>query len=290
MNEVLLYSAGIDSAITEYYLREVCGKENLVLVYYDIHSKYSDLEIATLKKRDKNVIFDNTFNFSDIEKSDAFVPNRNLQFAMNATKYGDVVYIGGTASDRVSDNNKEIMDQLSALLTSSLGRLIYVTSPFWDVYKCNLVSWYAPKIGTMDLLQNTFSCYNPLKIAREWNYVEINKDIDTSEFKPRYLTHECMACPACFRKAAALCSAGILVRMEDRSLYDHYWKELSKQIVLNPRWKNTKEYLSLATYSERSSWIGSGGTITIEDITEKAKSGEAVSVEDIQAALSLHDT
>lgn len=160
--------------------------------------------------------------------------------ATHATSFSDKVWIGGSLSDRVGDNKKEVFDSLSDLLTKVNGRLITIKSPFWDSYKCDIayMMTHSFKICSGDsLVKETFSCYKPLNNKRLVRYC-INGEAKS------YLTKECLECPACFRKGVALFATSIKRAFQNYQLVDKYENDFKNQIVNSPRKLATLSYCS----------------------------------------------
>ena len=242
---VLLYSGGIDSFLARYYLKT---KFNIdpYLVYYCVRCRYSREELEfIIGQLGSDIVIDTTFNFGDIEEESSFIPNRNLHFAMHAAaKYNKKVYIGGTASDRVSDNNEEMMDTLTYVVNRSLScEDIHITSPFWNSHKCqlaeNYVSEHDDKINAvLDLAFDTFSCYSP-SIKSHIVNIKLNGAQRGRESK------ECLKCKACFRKGTILNSIGAFRSFKDRLIPKSYQEEFSviPEENRNPREKSTMDYI-----------------------------------------------
>jgi len=230
---VLLFTPGIDSLLALHALKE----ENPLLVYYALSSRYTEREISTLMQMGfEHIQFDTTFNFNTIEKEDAHIEHRNLHLGLHACgHYGNVVYINGTASDRVSDNNPHIMDMLSELACESLGRFVTIKSPFInDVYKCELAQSYVKDGGDPVALANTFSCYKPRKEHVDLTY-------DNNGEKLPITTFECMRCKACFRKGVVLNAIGIYRAFRQPRITDDYEAEFLD--CIDARAKATLDYI-----------------------------------------------
>jgi len=241
MDSVIIYSSGIDSYLLRKYLTITHPTEKFKCVYYDIKCRYSKEEIDMLKiqqeKEKFDLVIDDTFNFGNIERDDAFIPNRNLHLTMHATKYGDKIYIGGTASDRISDNNEKIFQDFSKIISESLDKRIIITSPFWNIYKSQIAEWYATGyIKKTELSGSTFSCYSP-KIKKSWCALEIDKEVINSE------TNECLFCKACFRKNVVLNAIGVFRQFYNKEIIESYFKECSNSIVQNYRQIKTLDYI-----------------------------------------------
>jgi 7-cyano-7-deazaguanine synthase in queuosine biosynthesis len=231
MDSVIIYSSGIDSYLLRKYLSFSHTDEKFKCVYYDIKCIYSRNEIdmigQQIVKEPFEYIIDDTFNFKDIERSDSFIPNRNLHLLMHATKYGDKIYIGGTASDRVSDNNEKILNDLSKIVSESLDKKIVFTSPFWNVYKSQIAEWYVKDDITkkLDLVNLTFSCYTPIN------------------------DKECLSCKACFRKNVVLSSIGIFRAFFNKTIIENYLHEYKSSI--NPNYRQIKSYEYICYLNEK---------------------------------------
>ena len=259
MIPAILYSGGLDSFLVEkYVIRKL--NQTPVKVYYNLRSRYSKFEKSNvLHDKTSHTFIDNTFNFSEIERDDAYIPNRNIHLATHAASvYSDVVYIGGTLSDRVADNNSEVFENLSYILSSTLDRKITVTFPFWDVYKVQAIEWFLKTSDNSDkarheLWTNTFSCFTPVKDLTRFDSIiyplhesddvyEIDFTVDGD--KSQYETYECMNCSACFRKCAALHSCGISIIFKNIEMVNKYKLEFSTDIVNTPRTENTLDYIA----------------------------------------------
>lgn len=247
MKEILLYSAGLDSYFAREYL--IYQGHNIKCIYYDINSKYSKQEVETIKKviyDEPVIIYHNCINLKSVEQDSAFVPNRNFLLVLLAqAQYYDScnkIWIGGTLSDRVDDNNKEVFDELSSFLSKVHKKTIEISSPFWGMYKTDVIKWFDRRRESKtheiseELLNHTFSCYYP-------------KDIKTEEFyyvgnmKWIYKTYECMECPACFRKSVELSSINIFRDFKNDKIIQKYEKEFKNLIIPTPRSSATIDYI-----------------------------------------------
>lgn len=209
--DLILFSSGIDSILAQWVLK----KQDIecMLVYYATRSRCCIAEIKNLENRRVPIIIDVSLTLADIEDKNAYVPNRNLLMALHASgKYKpESIFIGGTKSDRVPDNNEAIMKQVAELATASLGRDVNITSPFWNKYKIEVAKEYvADAEGNADNLVSSFSCYSPIE----------DKDTETWE--------ECMRCSACFRKSVILHGAAHHSRLfKTPHIINKYAKEFS---------------------------------------------------------------
>lgn len=237
---ILLYSSGIDSYIAREYLIKQKHIEHLKCVYFNHGGKYTSYELDKISKLPFKVIIDDTIKLEDIEGKDSFIPNRNILFSVLANaRYGDNIWIGGSLSDRVCDNNKKVFDQLSNFLTMMNNRLIKISSPFWECYKEDMLQWFVKEMeftnGVSKLLHNTFSCFQPIpdRIMTALISGEIIK----------YSTNECLKCSACFRKSAALYGIGVFIKFDNIKIIEKYQREFSRSLVSNRRTENTLDYI-----------------------------------------------
>ena len=257
MKEVLLYSGGLDSYLAREYLLNK-GHNELECVYYDLKHRYSKQEIETLKKLPFNVSVDSMLKLGIMEQPDAYIPNRNLFLTMAAAStYADTIWIGGTMSDRVVDNKKDVFDKFSAFLSEVNQKHIKIDSPFWDCYKTDAMRWFriyrSPSFSNADLkpianelLNNTFSCFTPSKGGKvTCSIQDVNEKEDTYF---RYNTTECMKCAACFRKSVELNSVGICRPFMDDNIIEKYRTEFSYPLVSTPRAVATIKYIQKLDY------------------------------------------
>lgn len=238
-NMVLLYSGGLDSYFAKNFLSK--QKYEFDCIYFNHGGRYCLNEIKRIKNLSFPVIIKEDIKLKDIEKDDAYIPNRNILFTIMANSYGyEKVYIGGTKSDRIADNCKEIFDTLSTFLSMMNTKYFIATSPFWDIYKTDVIRWFLNQqnndlnVVAKELLTNTFSCYSPLVSERKSYYY--------TDKKVYYMTEECMNCSACFRKNVELFSIDIFVPFYNLSIINKYKNEIKSLIQLNTRMEATLRY------------------------------------------------
>lgn len=231
-NVALLFSGGLDSYIS-YKVLSIQGY-NIIPIFFDLSSRYSYLERIYVSQF-SNCIIDNRFDFSKYEKPNAHIDNRNLYLMIAASDYSDLISLGGTASDRISDNDEEIFRMQQDVLIRTLGRDITIFSPLRGDYKGSWVEWFANKFNRYELLLNTFSCYYPTK----------SQNIFILDWKKKtrfeFSTNECLTCKACFRKCVALYSAGFFIPFFNFNLQNEYLKEFENDN--SSRGKNIKAYV-----------------------------------------------
>lgn len=191
---ILLFSGGVDSYIAYHFY----GKPRTL--YFDLHTKYSDVEKEVVRKLIPNTIVESCVDFSTREQeTTAFIPYRNLHLALLANKYSDTIAIAGVKDDMVNDKNELIFTEFSALMSHMMNREIRVISPFWNLTKAQVVKWFLNNGGTEKELLSTISCYTPSEEGTE-----------------------CHECPACFRKWNALAENGIDVPFYNDDLMLEY--------------------------------------------------------------------
>ncbi|MFA5395165.1 MAG: 7-cyano-7-deazaguanine synthase [Methanogenium sp.] len=163
VNTVICMSGGVDSIIAWHYL----GKPKAV--YFDLGTKYTKKEIYHLEQLKKIVPgFDFEIDTTLRELGalevgrTAFVPYRNLLFAtICAAKYGDDIIICGIKGDNVCDKNPTAFTAMSRCLTSTGTKQVIVRSPFWDMTKSQIISWFiANTPNAKQILKTSVSCYN----------------------------------------------------------------------------------------------------------------------------------
>jgi len=238
--EVLLFTPGLDSFIADVYLTSKGHKYDKL--YFDLDSKYSEFEIAKIVNK-AEIVSDITLGH--IEREDACIPNRNLLLATLANSRGyNKIWIGGSKSDRVSDNNELIFKRLSKILTNSAQQLVTIDSPFWDVYKSDMLTWLVRSLYPMSeleigkmLLNETFSCYHPFKSKQERKYLYYGTDFYN------YQTHECLNCSACFRKNVIMNLLHITIPFYDHDIICKYGTEFDNCLVDTPRSISTMSYI-----------------------------------------------
>lgn len=260
MNDVVLYSGGLDSFLVHHYLKK--NDIDHRLLYFDLGGKYSNNEISLFQSDkfistlNQNVEISKCLNMGSLEHEDAYIPNRNIVATIMAHSICncDNIWIGGTLSDRVNDNNREVFLHISNLLSKVHNKKITVTSPFWDDHKCALIKYFVDNNGwglynnridvQQSLINCTFSCYYPDEEKTVTAIIDNN-----TQYK--YTTRECMKCPACFRKAMSLLAGGIFVPLKftAQALINKYNEEAIRYIndadndrVMLPRMLATIRY------------------------------------------------
>jgi 7-cyano-7-deazaguanine synthase in queuosine biosynthesis len=164
--KVLLFSGGMDSIMGWKLLNPD------ILLYIRIGSRYEDKEIRwcnELKaKYNAPIIFDNRLSLKDKEREDLIIPLRNLFFISIASYYGDTIYLGAMAGDRVLDKSIEFTNNMSSILTYLYQKQHWCkerniqVKALYDkkMTKTQLVKIYKKKGYDLDLLRNSLSCYS----------------------------------------------------------------------------------------------------------------------------------
>lgn len=191
MKKILLYSGGMDS-----WLIDKIWKPD-EKIYVNMHTRYSEQEIAKLKARNEDVtILD--FPLGQFERDDKIIPLRNLYLTMlicNYTGNEDVdICLGATAGDRVLDKSINFVEKVNDLLNYLYspqwwipdGKKVRVNIDFKDKTKSDLLDMYLKDGGSLEeAFNSSFSCYEP----------------DENN-------HECWACKPCFRKFVTFADKG----------------------------------------------------------------------------------
>ena len=211
---VLCYSGGLDSMIAWHYL----GKPTSV---YFACSKYSPVEIASIRKTNTDCLIINDINLMRFEQGEnAYIPHRNLMFAALASNFGNEVVIAGVRDDRVPDKNPEAFRMMSETLSKISKKNVTVSSPFWTMTKAQIVGWFLHTVAdAVELIHKSCSCYSGNSTA-------------------------CNSCPSCFRKNTALFVNGILIPFYNDRLVEQYKIRIDSQCYYDPeRERHMRRYI-----------------------------------------------
>lgn len=224
MTKVMLFSSGLDSFLANNILQR--QKEKYNRIYFDLDTIYSKHELDFLEKWYPTDYIKKDFRLvmGDLEKSDAFVPNRNLLLvSMAQARYNaDVIYINSTLDDRVSDGSVKFRQMASKVLTLINDKDILVTSVLDNKEKTSHCIDYSLSVGfPMDLINKTFSCFTPSDECNEYTVYRAISDLDYEEVYT-FKSHECLNCPACFRKYSSICPTNLYVPFNNKSLLYNY--------------------------------------------------------------------
>lgn len=156
MNEILLFSAGLDSFPAWHFL----GRPPAL--YFDTGHRYASQErsaLAALSARcGINLTVSTELDLSVWEADDAIIPMRNAYFAMLAANRADTIWCVGVKGDHVHDKSPEAFARISDFISSMSSRRIRLDSPFWDMTKTQIVAWYLGQGLPAEDLLLTFSC------------------------------------------------------------------------------------------------------------------------------------
>lgn len=248
----LLFTPGLDSFIAnKIILKNLKEDEKLTRVYFDLGHRYADYEVDFLRIWYEKDYFDVCKNIylGNLEKDNAYIPNRNLIIATCAQSIynSDVIYLNGVKDDRVSDNDKRFRELASSVLSKTAQKEVEVLSPFAEYEKSEIVKWYADDCYTqnelLEILEKTFSCYDEdLYEELDMPYFKKINDEDYEELGKTNV-YGCMSCPACYRRMSALTAANLFVPFYDFSIIKKYYldKSISEQDFPN-RVKTIREY------------------------------------------------
>lgn len=212
--KVLLYSGGMDSFI-------ISKLEDFdILLFIDSKSKYSSIERELIKSQNlSNLVIDDRLNLTDVEMDSAMVPLRNLFFVMIATLHGaGEIVLGATAGDRSTDKDLSFAHQSSMLMSYIYqkswwhpGSDIFVNLKYKSETKQSLIKKYiAAGHPVEDLLNQSFSCYNPTIVGTP-----------------------CFTCKPCIRKYTALLPFVKISEEIKVELKNYYTKEVIDELKEN---------------------------------------------------------
>lgn len=189
---VLLYSGGLDSYALAALLRPT------ILLTVDTGTGYGDVEQARLRvpsglgDRLRRLPMRDLARFE--RPGDLILPGRNATLVLAAANYGDTIYLGATAGDRVCDKDEGFRTRMNALLAHLYqpqwwlpeGRQVELQLPVKHLTKRQIVAEYlAAGLDGAALARGSFSCYHPARAT------------------------ECGKCKPCTRKWVALVVNGI---------------------------------------------------------------------------------
>lgn len=168
---ILLYSGGLDSYIAWEYLK----RPNTL--YSCLNHRYQEHEIDAIVATIPDTIIDRTLNLGLWEKLDADIPMRNAYLCMAASHYdNEICMVVQRGEMLIPDRSPEFFDMMNQYLTFlHEGKVHRVFTPFFDMTKSQMVTWYLDNIGDIPSLLKTRSCYSQL-------------------------SEPCGACGACFRR------------------------------------------------------------------------------------------
>lgn len=185
MSKVLCFSGGVDSFVAWYKL----GKPRCI--HFTGHSRYSGKELQAVQElRDLtnmtlHIVDTGWMRNSEFADADAWIPGRNLTFAIIASYFGDEIYIPCQRGEReTEDRSEKFFQEVSDLLSRHWRKPVVVDCVFHDETKVDLIAWYLSTSANIEFLKKTISCFSPLP-------------------------GRCGVCKSCFRLAIALEANGI---------------------------------------------------------------------------------
>lgn len=175
MNDVLLYSGGMDSYIAWHYLRKP------KTIYVNLGHRYVDKELDAIALTIPDTVVLLCDWVGQHEQPDAFIPSRNLLLATAASILGyDEIYLIAQKDEMsLADRSQPFFEQTSSLLSMLLEKKVRVSTPFAEVDKTDMVQWYVDNDLDVTQLLQTVGCY-------------------------RSTSGHCGNCPACLRRWVAL--------------------------------------------------------------------------------------
>lgn len=188
---ILLFSGGLDSYIAWEFLHRP------KTLYFDIGHRYAGNEIEVVRKLIPDTIIDSRLNLADWEEADANIPMRNAFFLMLATHYDkEIVLVVQKGEMDIPDRSPKFFREFGEWMSFLRGKMVLVSSPFFDMTKTQMVRWYLNHLYKRERLLETRSCYKPTDLP-------------------------CGACSACFRRWVAFQNNSLSEEHEkDILLYD----------------------------------------------------------------------
>ena len=158
MSEVLLFSAGLDSAIAFHLL----GKPKCL--HITGHSKYWFQEMEAvlrtkMKYPEMKIEMVQQEWLRNYEEPDANIPGRNSLFAHIAAHYGDTIYLVCQRGEQsLPDRSPEFFEGISKWLTMLHGKEKVVSPVFAAMTKADMVVEYLQRGLPAEDLYVTYSC------------------------------------------------------------------------------------------------------------------------------------
>ncbi len=153
---MLLFSAGLDSFPAWYYLDQPPA------LYFDLGHRYAAQELAAIDalagRCGIQVAVSRELSLGDWERPDAIIPARNAHLALLAAHRARTVWCVGVRGDSTADKSEAAFADISAFISRMTGRRTSVASPFWQMTKTEIISWYLAQGLPPDDLHLTFSC------------------------------------------------------------------------------------------------------------------------------------
>lgn len=187
MKKIVLFSGGVDGLVTTQMLLK--EKEDFKLLYCGLGHKYEQQEMLAAEKLTKLMGLDWRWQIMDLsgvgeveDKKTAEIKLRNDLLVVTAVMLGATdVYLSiesGTETNPSKDRSKEFRIKLGEYLSWREGQIITVHNLVEDMTKEEEMRYLLDN-DCRELLDNTFSCYTPVKYKRMFKM--------------------CGDCPACIR-------------------------------------------------------------------------------------------
>lgn len=164
MTDVLLYSGGLDS----YVLNHLEEPDKRLL--FDIGTEESKKEARFARKTEFEVEIIDGIELDQFALDNDIIPHRNTIFALLASNYGDMIYLGATKGDTTKDKDHVWGSQVEQLLNyfgkdeekTPVDEYPYeVKMPFKDMTKTDIVEAFLDAGGDpARLARDSRSCYN----------------------------------------------------------------------------------------------------------------------------------
>lgn len=180
MRIVTLLSGGLDSSLLTCLLNEEKHEQFPIFINYGQlnferewdaclrmcdHLKLRTPELFDLHGYGKSIPSGLTSSQLDI-KNDAFLPNRNALFLLSAAAYAyknECTHIAiGFLNEETHifpDQTRVFLDKMEELLYISLGKMIYIMSPFISLNKIDIIG-----LAKHKGLNNTYSCHKGTEV------------------------------------------------------------------------------------------------------------------------------
>lgn len=226
---LLLFSGGMDS----YMMWRLLGEPECL--YVMLGHRYMRREIATIEKLQDYVGWDrlqvhysSRITLDDMERDDAFIPNRNLFLLTTAVTefpHKNEVYLGALYGEASRDKSGRFMRSAGRLLRYMNRSHVHISAPYRWYTKAGLVKHFLSNFpNDVDILKMTSACYGKVL---------------------PYGAVGCGECNACFRRWVAMSLNGI---EETYGTRPDQWAK--KQLNLN--WRDVFRHWQHVSFMERA--------------------------------------
>lgn len=254
---VLLYSGGLDSYVTYYYLTRA-KRLNVVPVYFCLANAYQWFEEEhILSMKEFKVLVNPCIDLGDLEDPEDFhIPMRNvILMILAAIRYHQNVFIGSVYDDNSPDGNEKVFKAVTKLLNQVEVKAGYadsfsISAPLQSdgLRKSQACRWFVQNIASPEVLtRNSASCFKPVAEGEvELPSVPI-RDGD-------YKSHHCYSCACCFRRNASLFSVGVKLPFYNQDLAEDYRKKFKEGRYDIVRTQTSIKYIN---------WLESTGQLSV---------------------------